>query len=166
MIVRDYHPLTLEPGKALYETKYVWELPVRLTHWITAAAITVLFATGLYIASPVLGPRGEAYNNFVMGRVREIHFISAYVLLFSMIVRFYWFYVGNNYARSGFPRVWEKQWWGEFFGQIHEYLGIKRVPVPLGHNALAGASYFLFVWCLGIFMLLTGFALYGGNNPA
>lgn len=165
MHAHDYHPLELEPGKVLYETKYVWELPVRLTHWVTAAAITVLFATGLFIAYPVMGPRGEAYNNFFMGRVREIHFIAAYFLLFSMIVRCYWFFAGNNYARSGFPRFWEREWWGELFGQIHEYLGIKRVPVPLGHNALAGASYFLFLWALGIFMIVTGFALYGETNP-
>ncbi len=32
------------------------------------------FLTGLYIAHPMLAPNGEAYRNFVMGRVRQIHF--------------------------------------------------------------------------------------------
>lgn len=161
---RDYHGLELEPGRVLYETKYVWELPVRVTHWVTAAAITTLFATGLFIASPLSGPGGEAYDRFFMGRVREVHFIAAYALLFSFIVRAYWFFVGNNYSRSGFPRFWEKDWWTELFGQVLEYLGKERAPVPLGHNALAGAAYFLFVAVLGTFQIVTGFALYGETN--
>jgi len=164
MIAHDYHAMDLEPGKVLYETKYVWELPVRLTHWIIAASIFILFATGLYIASPVAGPRGEPYNNFFMGRVRETHFIAAYVFLFAMLVRLYWFLVGNRYARSGFPRVWQGEWWKELFEQMKEYTGVTRGPVQLGHNALAGASYFFFVWCLGIFQIATGFALYGEDN--
>lgn len=164
MATHDYHALELEPGKVLYETKYVWELPVRITHWVTAAAISTLFATGLFIASPIVGPRGEAFNNFFMGRVREIHFAAAYVLLVSFLLRAYWFFAGNNYSRSGFPRVWQRDWWLELIGQIKEYLGIERAPVPLGHNALAGASYFLFVTCLGVFQLITGFALYGETN--
>lgn len=164
MATHDYHALELEPGKVLYETKYVWELPVRITHWVTAAAISTLFATGLFIASPIVGPRGEAFNNFFMGRVREIHFAAAYVLLVSFLLRAYWFFAGNNYSRSGFQRVWQRDWWLELIGQIKEYLGIERAPVPLGHNALAGASYFLFVTCLGVFQLITGFALYGETN--
>lgn len=165
MVTHDYHSMQLEPGKALYETKYVWELPLRLTHWINALAITVLFATGMFITYPFAGPRGEAYNNFLMGRVREIHFIAGYTLLISMLVRLYWFFTGNNYARSGFPRVWEKDWWMELFGQIKEYGGITRGAVQLGHNALAGASYFACMWCLGFFMCFTGFSLYGESNP-
>jgi len=161
----DYHALDLEPGKVLYETKYVWELPVRLTHWAIAASIAILFATGLMISSPVVGPSGEAYNNFFMGRVREIHFIAGYVFLFALLIRAYWFFAGNNYARSGFPRFWQKDWWAEVFEQMREYVGITRGPVQLGHNALAGASYFLFVWCLGFFQIATGFALYGETNP-
>ena len=27
--------------------KYVWEFPIRLTHWVNAIAIAVLFLTGL-----------------------------------------------------------------------------------------------------------------------
>ena len=143
----------------------MWELPVRVTHWVNAISICALFATGLYIAYPVLGPRGDAYNNFFMGRIREIHFISAYIFMFSMLIRLYWFFAGNRYARSGFPRVWQRDWWRELGEQVREYTGVKRAPVPLGHNALAGASYFLFVWCLGLFQIVTGFALYGETNP-
>src|SRR5512146_1267395 len=58
--------------------KYVWEFPVRLSHWVNAIAIFVLFATGLYIATPILMPGGEAANHFVMGRMRQFHFIFAF----------------------------------------------------------------------------------------
>ena len=39
--------------------KYVWEFPIRLTHWVNVIAIPVLFFTGLYIATPILTPSGE-----------------------------------------------------------------------------------------------------------
>ncbi len=35
-----------------FERILVWQAPIRIFHWINAAAITVLFLTGLYIASP------------------------------------------------------------------------------------------------------------------
>jgi len=166
MATSEFSPLELQPGKVMYQAKYVWEFPVRLSHWVTAAAIFVLFFTGLYIAYPVADPpEGEAYHNFLMGRIRQVHFIAGYFMLFSMILRAHWFFAGNRYARSGFPRFWAREWWEQLFGQMREYLGIERGAVPLGHNALAGASYFLFVWCLGAFMIATGFAMYGEVNP-
>ena len=68
------------PGEGgLYRRVYVWEKPVRVFHWVNALSITVLFATGLFIAHPILGNSGEAYDNFLMARVRQIHFIAAYV---------------------------------------------------------------------------------------
>jgi Ni/Fe-hydrogenase 1 B-type cytochrome subunit len=149
----------------VYGRKYVWEWPVRLTHWMTALSLSVLFASGLYIANPVLAPNGEAAFHFVMGRVREIHFAAAYVLLFSFLVRSYWFWVGNNYARSGFPFVWRRSWWLDLRRQGTLYLGLERGRVHLGHNALAGLAYTTFVIFLGWADILTGFALYSESKP-
>jgi Ni/Fe-hydrogenase 1 B-type cytochrome subunit len=39
-----------------YGRKYVWEAPVRLTHWVNAISIPVLVLTGLLIARPQLTP--------------------------------------------------------------------------------------------------------------
>ena len=58
---------------------YVWQQPVRITHWVTAAAIVVLCLTGLYIADPFLLPPGWQ----VMTYVRLIHIWSAFALLLS-----------------------------------------------------------------------------------
>jgi Ni/Fe-hydrogenase 1 B-type cytochrome subunit len=158
---------TLDPHfpEALYGRRYVWQFPVRLSHWVNAAALTVLFATGLYIASPVLAPNGEAYRHFVMGRVREIHFIAGYALLFGFLLRVYWFWVGNNYSRSGFPLVWQGEWWTDLKNQAKQYLRLERGHIHLGHNALAGLAYTLFVILLGWVQILTGLALYSENHP-
>jgi Ni/Fe-hydrogenase 1 B-type cytochrome subunit len=32
---------------------YVWELPVRIYHWLNALVIVALVATGFYIANPL-----------------------------------------------------------------------------------------------------------------
>ena len=157
--------MTFKPGEEKFGHRYVWELPIRLTHWVLAASVAVLFATGLFIASPVVLSYGEPYRAFLMGRVRQIHFIAGYALLFAFVVRVYWYFAGNKYARSGMPRVWRKQWWTAAFDQVREYLGATRGPTHMGHNVLAGFSYVTMVGGLGLAEIVTGFALYGEVNP-
>ncbi len=157
--------LHLTSPVARYGRMYVWELPVRLTHWVNAITVALMFATGLYIAFPQLIPAGEAYHHFVMGRVREIHFAAGMVFLVAFLARIYWFYMGNNYARSGFPFVWRAGWWRDLAGQSHAYLRLDRGHVHLGHNALAGLAYTVFVIGLGWAQILTGFALYSESRP-
>lgn len=159
-----YHPLELHPSQARLGHRYVWELPVRFTHWVTAGAITVLFVTGLYISWPIASSQGEPYHNFLMGRFREIHFIAAYALLFSFILRGYWFCVGNKYARSGIPKVWQADWWKAVFRQIVEYVKVERGRAHLGHNSLAGATYVFMIGGIGMVQIITGFAMYGETN--
>ena len=95
---------------------------------------------------------------------REIHFIAAYALTFSIILRAYWFFVGNNYARSGFPMFWKKEWYKAVFGQVIEYTKLDRGHIHIGHNSLAGASYAAFFAMCG-FEGVTGMALYAESNP-
>ena len=160
-----YRTLELHPGENVYGRREVWQWPVRLAHWVNAAAFFTLFFTGLYIASPQLAPNGEAFRNLVMGRVRQIHFVAGYCLLFGFLLRVYWFYVGNNYSRSGFPFVWRPAWWADLRAQAIQYLRLERGHVHLGHNALAGLSYTLFVIGLGWFQIATGLAMYSENHP-
>ena len=160
-----YRSLEIVPGETGYGRKYVWQAPVRLAHWINALAVAALFLTGLYIANPALAPNGEAYSHFVMGTVREIHFVAGYALLFGFLLRIYCFYFGNNYSRSGFPFVWRKEWWADLRAQAVQYLRLERGHVHLGHNALAGLSYTFFVIFLGWCQILTGMALYSETNP-
>jgi Ni/Fe-hydrogenase 1 B-type cytochrome subunit len=147
------------------ESRYVWETPIRVWHWMIALAIPVLLATGFFIAWPYASVQGEATFGFLMGRVRQIHFISGYVLLAAFLLRIYWFFAGNNYARSGFPFVWRKSWWKALYEQGFEYLTVRIESGFVGHNQLGALSYLLFIGALGGFEIVTGFAMYGESNP-
>lgn len=144
--------------------RYVWEAPVRLSHWVNAISIGVLFLTGLFIASPTAFPNGEAYNHFLMGKMRLLHFAFGFALVIGVALRTYWFFVGNNYARSGFPFFWRASWYKAVFGQIAEYMKPVRGHIHIGHNSLAGFSYTIFFLMCG-FEGVTGLALYGETNP-
>jgi Ni/Fe-hydrogenase 1 B-type cytochrome subunit len=165
-VVRLFDPKELQghPEK-FFRKAYIWELPVRVTHWVTGGAITVLFLTGLYIGHPILAPVGEPAHHFVMGRVREVHFAAALIFIVSFLFRIYWFWAGNKYARSGVPVIWRASWWREAVGEMIEYLNLRRGRAYLGHNALGGASYTFFIVILGSFQICTGLAMYSEDNP-
>jgi Ni/Fe-hydrogenase 1 B-type cytochrome subunit len=154
-------PVPSEP----IESRYVWESPIRIAHWMLTLSILVLLPTGFYIAWPFASMQGEATNNFLMGRVRQIHFIAGYVLLFAFLIRLYWFFAGNNYARSGFPFFWRASWWREIVAQAWEYLTIRITQRFVGHNQLGALSYLLCIVGLGGVEIATGFALYSESNP-
>jgi Ni/Fe-hydrogenase 1 B-type cytochrome subunit len=147
----------------LYE-KYVWEVPVRVTHWVNVLAIVTLSVTGIFIGTAktlALEP-----SQFIMGWVRFVHFTAAYAFSVSVLARIYWMFRGNRYAR-----------WPEFFpvltaegrqrmlDTLKFYTFVSRkVPNVVGHNALAGTAYSV-VFLLYLVMMGTGFALYGEHAP-
>jgi Ni/Fe-hydrogenase 1 B-type cytochrome subunit len=146
-------------------SRYVWESPIRIGHWMMALSIPVLLATGFFIAWPFASVQGEATGNFLMGRVRQIHFIAAYVLLASFVLRLYWFFAGNNYARSGFPFIWRASWWRHVISQGIEYLTLRITQGFVGHNQLGALTYLIFIAGMGGAEIATGFAMYGETNP-
>lgn len=158
------HPNRPATGEAI-ESRYVWELPIRIWHTLAGLSILVLIATGLYIASPPFSLTGEASQNFLMGWVRQVHFAAGYVLLFAFLLRVYWFFAGNNYARSGFPFFWKAHWWKELAEQAFEYLTIRIKSRFVGHNQLGALSYLFAIGVLGGGEILTGFAMYSESNP-
>ena len=82
------------------ERVYVWELPVRLTHWLLFFSILILSATGYYIGHPFISVPGPAKEHFVMGTARAMHLYTAIVFTLAVLVRiFYWSFAGNRYAR-------------------------------------------------------------------
>ena len=78
---------------------YVWELLVRLTHWLLFFSILILSATGYYIGNPFISVPGAARDHFVMGTVRAVHLYAAIVFTLAVLARIYWFIAGNRYAR-------------------------------------------------------------------
>jgi Ni/Fe-hydrogenase 1 B-type cytochrome subunit len=134
---------------------YVWQVPVRLTHWVTAACIVILSLTGGYIADPFLIPPGGN----VMTTVRLVHMVTAFTLIASLLVRLAWMVAGNRFARwSAFiPTSWFQA--TEVFRQAAFYAFLrKEIPKVLGHNQLAAAAY-LVLFLLLFVETVTGFAL-------
>jgi Ni/Fe-hydrogenase 1 B-type cytochrome subunit len=142
---------------------YVYEAPLRLWHWVNALAITVLAISGYLIASPLASQPGEASDHFLMGYIRFAHFSAGYVLAIGLLGRIYWAFVGNHHARQIFlPAIFNKRWWKEVLLEIRWYAFIERYPQKyLGHNPLAVMGMLIMFIIPVIFMIVTGFALYG-----
>ncbi|MBJ6727849.1 Ni/Fe-hydrogenase, b-type cytochrome subunit [Geomesophilobacter sediminis] len=147
----------------LYE-KYIWEVPVRVTHWVIALSIVTLSLTGLFIGAPK--SVALVTDEFTMGWVRFTHFVAGYAFAVSVVSRIYWSFVGNEQAswREFFP--WRnKKGRQDMYNVFNYYTFVsKRAPYTIGHNALAGLAYSV-VFLLYIVMIITGFALYSEHAP-
>ncbi len=142
---------------------YVYEAPVRIWHWINAAAITVLALTGYFIGQPLPTMPGEASANFLMGYIRFAHFAAGYILAVGLLGRIYWAFVGNHHARELFwLPIFQKAYWQEVFSMLKWYGFMSARPGRfVGHNPLARAAMFFGFFLITLFMITTGFALYG-----
>ncbi|MDJ0824901.1 MAG: Ni/Fe-hydrogenase, b-type cytochrome subunit [Rhodobacter sp.] len=142
---------------------YVYEAPLRIWHWVNAAAILVLCLTGYLIGSPP--PTmiiDEATHQFVFGYIRFAHFAAGWVLVVGFLGRIYWAIFGNHHARQLFYLpIFNGRWWKEVWFEIKWYLFLERAPKKyVGHNPLAQLAMFFFI-TLGVsFMIVTGLALY------
>lgn len=145
---------------------YVWELPVRLYHWLNVAAMVALIVTGFLIANPLALLSGrEAVFSYRMGWVRFIHFAAAYVFFFNFLFRLYWGFVGNKYAnwKQFIPTTKKavKEIWQVFRIDILMLNGKEHMSV--GHNSMAGLIYF-FTFIAFAVQCLTGFGLYASMS--
>jgi Ni/Fe-hydrogenase 1 B-type cytochrome subunit len=149
-----------------YRRVYVWELPVRLYHWVNAVCLVVLCITGYLIGAPMrVSYAAEAYQQYWFGWVRFLHFLAAFLYFFNFSARIYWGFVGNKYAR-----------WYNFFplkaAQRREIVDVIKTDVlqtrlhgaiSTGHNALAAFVYFL-TFVVFLIQSITGFALYSSMS--
>ncbi len=137
---------------------YVWQWPVRLSHWVIVLSIAVLSFTGYYMYDPFIIARGN--QAFLMGRMRFIHEVTAWFFISAVLLRFYWFFKGNRWAhwRSFVPL---ERWWRKGARtQLKYYLFLNRHPdSEVGHNPLAAATYVV-VFGLMVIEIATGLALY------
>jgi Ni/Fe-hydrogenase 1 B-type cytochrome subunit len=127
--------------------------------------MVVLVATGYLIGSPMGSVSGEASENFLFGYIRFAHFAAAYVFAVMFALRVVWAFLGNRFSREMFAvplNMLNATWWDGLFDQLKYYLFLKRDARPWqGHNPLAAAAMF-FMYALGtLFMILSGFAMYG-----
>ncbi len=142
---------------------YVWELPVRITHWLIALSMVVLAATGIYIGYPFLMVPGRATDRFVTGTIRIVHSYAAIVFTLSALSRIAWMFAGNKYSR------WDKLLPVRAIRRrgilptLKFYLFLLRKPPGfVGHNPVAGLSY-MAVFSLYLVMIATGFAMFSAS---
>ena len=143
--------------------EYVYEAPVRLWHWINAACILVLAVSGYFIGSPLPTQPGEASHSFVMGYIRFAHFAAGYVFAVGLLGRMYWALVGNHHARELFwVPLLSRRYWADFAAWLRYYLFVGPAPEPtFGHNPLSRFAMVFSLLLTSLFMVVTGFALYG-----
>jgi Ni/Fe-hydrogenase 1 B-type cytochrome subunit len=142
---------------------YVWEVPVRITHWLIVLSIAVLSVTGFYIGNPFITVSGPAGQHFVMGWMKVIHAWAAWVFIGAALTRLIWMFTGNKYARwDKFIPVHRSRRHG-LWPTIKFYLfALRKPPGFVGHNPVAGATYVL-VFGLYFVAIATGLVLRGAS---
>lgn len=143
---------------------YIWELPVRVTHWLNVVSIVILAVTGFLIGTPF--SFGSSPSDYTMGWFRFIHFTAAYLFTVSVASRVIWSVIGNKYAgwREFFPFA-TAEGRTKMVKMLRYYMFIDRkVPETYGHNPMATTAYVV-LFGLYILLILTGFALYAQHAP-
>jgi Ni/Fe-hydrogenase 1 B-type cytochrome subunit len=147
---------------------YVWELPVRIYHWINALCITVLCITGYLIGAPLALAKGtEAYYNFWFGTVRFVHFIAAFIFFFNFLVRIYWGFAGNEFARWYNFIPYKRCQWKEISNvlKVDVFQTTHKNIDSIGHNSLASLIYFI-TFLIFLVQCLTGFGMYAAMSSS
>jgi Ni/Fe-hydrogenase 1 B-type cytochrome subunit len=137
---------------------YVWELPVRVSHWFIFLPIVVLSFTGYYLHNPFLVAKSS--TPFLMATMRFLHVVAGFVFLSAFLLRMYWFFMGNEWSNwRAFVPIRRRQWRG--MGQMVAYYSFLRKDLRhyVGHNALAAVTYLLMFFFMFI-EIITGLTLY------
>ena len=140
------------------ERVYVWELPVRISHWVIFLSVVVLSFTGYYIHNPFIVAKST--TTFLMATMRFIHVVAGFVFIGAFLLRLYWFFMGNNWSNwRAFVPIHRRQWRG--MGRMVEYYTfLRKDPVhKVGHNALAAVTY-LFMFTLMLIEIITGLTMF------
>jgi Ni/Fe-hydrogenase 1 B-type cytochrome subunit len=137
---------------------YVWEQPVRVSHWVIFLAVVVLSFTGYYIHNPFIVAKSS--TTFLMATIRFIHIVTGFVFISAFLLRIYWFFKGNEWSNwRAFLPIHRRQWRG--MGRMVAYYSFLRKDLvhQVGHNALAAVTY-LVMFTLMFIEIITGLTLY------
>ena len=154
--------------KAHLTEVYVWQLPVRIFHWVNALCIVILCITGYIIGNPpAIMHATPPVDNYWFGWVRLTHFIAGFIFIFNFLVRIYWFFAGNRFSRwQNYIPLTRRQWRSIFDTTKVDILLLSPKPLyDIGHNSLAAFTYFgLF---LAMFVqIFTGLTMFAASSNA
>jgi thiosulfate reductase cytochrome b subunit len=148
--------------------------PIRLTHWLAVVAIGAMAGSGLQIwmAYPVLGPRGAHYSWFPLqglmpppafrlgewlAGARHLHFAFAWLFLVNGFVYVAYFFISGEWRR----RMFEPQ--RDTKNAVATALNYARLrPAPEHeelYNGLQRLAYTVSL-ALGLVLLLSGLAIW------
>jgi len=158
-------------GKRKYEQcpakgfVYVWEGPIRITHWVNVVSILILIITGLYIHYPFVQHNPVDYP-YMMGSARYVHYVTGMVFASSVLVRFIWAFLGNKYAHiRTFYNPFNKSDRSYIISYIKYYCFLEKKPKHvLTHNPMAQYAY-IGIFIVFLFQIFSGFALWSQINP-
>jgi Ni/Fe-hydrogenase 1 B-type cytochrome subunit len=154
------------PALPEYRWVYLWRWPLRVTHWVSAVTVVVLIVTGFYIGAPYFTTWGEASSHFLMGWARFLHFTAAALIVAAAILRVYWLFAGNKWARWNALLPIRTKNWKNLWKMLKYYFLVRQESMPhyLGHHPLQQLSYTA-IYLVVIVQFVTGFAMYGLSNP-
>lgn len=124
----------------------VWSARLRASHWLSAAAVLTLLASG-WLMNRVVPAQGA---------LRDLHYIAGYGLLLALLWRGWLLLFGRAAERWSdlWPRGPQRP---AAWHTLRFYLSLGRAPVPAwyAHNPLWGPIYLLW-WLLLVALLFTG----------
>jgi Ni/Fe-hydrogenase 1 B-type cytochrome subunit len=148
----------------MLEIRYVWEWPVRITHWVNVLCMIMLSITGIYIGSPFM--TASEPSQYIMGWMRFLHFVFAYLFTVSVLSRILWMFIGNHHASWKAFLPWLTADGRRNFIKMFRYYTFtgRQISYEVGHNPVAAMAYFG-IFMLFLFQIASGFALYGQHAP-
>ncbi|MBB6143831.1 Ni/Fe-hydrogenase 1 B-type cytochrome subunit [Silvibacterium bohemicum] len=137
---------------------YVWEWPVRFSHWVMVITIISLSITGYYMHAPYVAAGGR--TAYVMGTMRFVHIVSGFAFMLAILIRMYWFFFANRWSRWNqyIPTTKKRMANLVAVGKYYGFMAWSPVRY-IGHNPMAGAAYAV-VYAMAIVEIITGLALY------
>ena len=137
-----------------FSTFYRWH------HWVRFFAVTLLIASGFYLAYPFLSPEptGEP-TGFLFAINRSLHMVFGFVLISMFIGKTYYFFFvrsDRNEIRSIKDVFSIKKW----MKQIGYYLFMSKHPATSGtYNVVQFMAYMALYLILAL-LIITGLVLY------
>lgn len=125
----------------------IWDLPVRMFHWLLAAAFLLAFGIATLTDS-----ESQAF---------PLHALLGLFAVFAILLRVVWGFIGSRWARFGSLDIAPSS----LFRYLREASGLAPATSRAGHNP-ATSWFFLATVVIIIALGLTGFSMARGNESA
>lgn len=145
---------------------YVWQVPIRFSHWLNAICIAVLIVTGLYIHFPFITYDNTITQPYVMGQIRFVHYLTGIIFTFGVLLRLVYVIAGNKYANwRSFYNPFNKEDRDMIIQYMKYYTFLERNPKhTITHNPMAQFAY-IGVFVIFFYQIISGLYLWSLYDP-